>query len=135
MTDPAWVAGVLDCLARVRIRDTDSGSQLAELSISSPRLDLLAVLARSTGVKVVRVRRHYARAGCRAHCPDPHDHVDSDTGRWQLTGARAVVVLRVCRPYLVTLAAEVDEILAATGDAPIKPATLAKIRALGWTVD
>lgn len=130
--DPAWVAGVLDSLARIRLRETDAGTMLAEVSISSAKLGVLDALAEVTGVKVVRVRRHYKRLGCSDHCTVKHHMVDSETGRWQVVGARAVVVLRACRPHLHALADEADAVLEAAGDAPVKPATAAKMHELGW---
>lgn len=128
----AYVAGILDSLARVRVRELDNGTKLAVVAISSPNLDLLRVVAQLTGVKVVRVRRSYGRVGCTQHCDQPHLHVSSDTGRWELVGVRAVMVLRAVRPYLVTLANEVDDVLAVTANAPAKPATVRKMHALGW---
>jgi hypothetical protein len=134
VTQVAYVAGVIDSLARVRIRDTDDGTRLAVVAISSPKLDLLRTVAQLTGVRVVRVRRHYGRVGCTVHCDEPHLHVESDTGRWELVGARAVIVLTAVRPYLVTLADEVDAVLRVTRKAPSKPATIRKMHALGWEV-
>lgn len=128
----AWVAGVLDSLARVRIRETDDGTSLPVVAISSPKLDLLRAVAELTGVQVVRVRRRYDRVGCDVHCDKRHLHVQSDTGRWELVGARAVVVLRAVRPYVVRLGDEIDTVLAATAAAPCKPSTLRKMAELGW---
>lgn len=130
----AHLAGVIDSLGRVRVRETDEGTRLAVVAISSPDLTLLRYVAGHTGVRVVRVRRRYDRLGCEEHCDKRHLHVHSDTGRWELVGARAVVVLRNVRPYLVKLGAEVDAVLAVTAEAPVKAATVRKMRELGWEV-
>jgi len=128
----AHLAGVLDALARIRVRELDNGTALAVVAISSPDLELLRYVAGKTGVKVVRVRRSYDRLGCELHCDKRHLHVASDTGRWELVGARAVIVLRSVRPYLVKLGDQVDQVLEVTSSAPVKPATVAKMAALGW---
>lgn len=128
----SYMAGVLDSLGRVRVRELDNGTQLAQVAISSPNLALLRHVAQLTGVTVTRVRRHYTRVGCTTHCKEKHLHVESDTGRWELTGARAVIVLKAVRPFLVLLGSEVDTVLAATAGAPRKPATVRKMVELGW---
>lgn len=129
----AYVAGVLDAMGRVRVEPADSsGTLMPYVGISSANLGPLQHLARLTGVGVTMVRRDYMRVGCALHCAKRHRHVESVTGRWQLTGARARVVLVAVRPYLVALADEVDAVLDLTADAPSKAATTTKMRALGW---
>ena len=130
--DAAWLAGVLDAIGRIRVRYADSGTALAEVAVSSPHVELLEKVAAMTGVKVTPVRRDYNRLGCSEHCREPHLHVESITGRWSLTGARAVIVLRAIRPHLVVLGPDADRVLAYAGDAPFKKATVDKMRALGW---
>lgn len=131
-TRTAYVAGVLDAVGRVRIRELDNGTRLATVAISSPNLPLLRHVAALTGVRVVHVKRRYDRVGCETHCDARHLHVVSDTGRWELVGARAVILLRSVRPYSVRLANDIDFALAVAGDAPVKPATVRKMRSLGW---
>lgn len=131
-TDVAYVAGLVDALGRVRTRETTAGTLIAELSISSGNVSALSYVAHLTGVRVVRTSRRYPRVGCREHCPDPHRVVESASARWQLTGARAVVVLRAIRPYLRALGDTVDEVLDMTADAPSKPGTTRRMISLGW---
>jgi hypothetical protein len=131
-TDLAYLAGLLDAVGRFRVHVTDDGTHLAHVGISSPNLALLRWCARLTGVRVTNVRRDYDRLGCGEHCDEPHLHVESVTGRWQLVGARALVVLLETRPYLQTRGDEADAVIAATRAAPVKPATLRKMRSLGW---
>lgn len=129
----AYLAGVVDSLGRIRIRYSGV-SELAVVAISSANLELLERIARTTGVKVIHVRRAYSRLGCMEHCEDPHLHVRSYTGRWELTGARAVIFLRSVLPYLVQLNHAATRVLASTGGAPVKPATIRKMAELGWSV-
>lgn len=130
----AWCAGVIDALGHIRLRETDVGSQLAMVSVSTALVPIAERLAELTGMKVTTVRRNYTRFGCTDHCTEPHLHVDSNTGRWSLTGSRANTFLLAVRPYLVVKADVVDEVLAATADAPRKPRTSEKMAQLGWPV-
>lgn len=126
-----YLAGVVDALAHLGVRDA-SGRQLAQLTVSTADAQLAQHCAALTGVSVTTVRRDYRRLGCSAHCEEPHLHVISTTARWQLVGARAVVVLRAVRPMLWVKSERVDDLLAAVGDAPTKSATMTKMRELGW---
>jgi ribosomal protein L30E len=129
----SYLAGVIDSLGRIRVRQVGE-TKLAVVAISSPNRALLSHVAQLTGVRVVSVTRDYARLGCTTHCEKPHLHVVSATARWELVGARAVVVLRAILPHLVLLAPEAVAVLDLCGDAPAKPATLTKMRELGWTL-
>ena len=128
----AWCAGVVDALALVRLRETNAGSALAYVGVSTALLPVAAQLADLTGTRVTTVRRNYDRAGCTSHCLEPHLHVDSTTARWSLTGARAVTFLQAVRPWLTVKAELVDMALAASAGAPSKPATTQKMADLGW---
>lgn len=130
----AWCAGVVDTLGSIKTRPMDTGSELAYVAISSPRMDLLQVLADLTGSSVVAVRRDYKRLGCGEHCTEAHQHVQSVTGRWSLTGAKAIVFLTAIEPYLVTKREDAAAALAVGTDAPHKPATLKKMYELGWPI-
>jgi hypothetical protein len=130
----AYVAGLLDAIGRIRVRELANGTRLASVGISSPNMPLLRHMAELTGVGLTTVQRDYQRLGCGEHCQKPHLHVVSVTGRWEVTGARAQVVLRATRPYLVTRAADADHALAVAEDAPRKGATLRKMADLGWAL-
>ena len=127
----AYIAGVIDCLGLVNIRETET-SKLAQITVSFGNLDLLKYCAERTGVGVTTVTRDYKRMGCSSHCDEPHLHVTSVTGRWQLVGARAVIVLLNVQPYLVSKAKDAADVLDVTADAPRKGATSGKMRGLGW---
>lgn len=128
----AHLAGLLDAIGRVRVQESAEGTRLAHVGISSPNLGLLQHCARLTGVRVTHVHRDYDRLGCGEHCGEAHLHVESTTGRWQLVGARASVVLAAVRPYLTTLGPEADAVLEACEGAAWKPATRRKMVELGW---
>lgn len=130
----AWCGGVIDALGLIRLRDTDAGSTLAYVGISTSLLPIAEHLAELTGTKVTTVRRDYDRLGCSTHCTEAHLHVSSVTARWSLTGSRASAFLAAVRPYLNVKADVVDEVLAATKAAPRKSATLHKMADLGWPV-
>jgi hypothetical protein len=132
-TTIAYVAGILDTVGRFRVEITDEGTRLPHVGASSPNLPVLRYLAGLTGVTVTDVVRRYDRLGCGEHCTEPHLHVDSVTGRWQLVGYRATVVLAAVVPYLrgpetETAVALLDLGLGATH----KPQTAAAMTRLGW---
>lgn len=128
----AWCAGVIDVMGLISLRKMKTGSELAAVSISSTRLDLLHEIADLTGTTVVMVHRDYNRLNCNEHCPDKHSHVISSTGRWSLTGARAAVFLNAIEPYLRLKKEKVQEAVDVGASAPHKAATMRKMYALGW---
>lgn len=130
----AWCGGVIDAIGLIRLRETDAGSQLASVSVSTANLPIAERLASLTGMSVTKVVRDYKRMGCGEHCTEPHLHVASVTARWSLTGARANAFLTAVRPHLFFKADAADEVLAATADAPRKPRTTQKMRELGWPI-
>lgn len=127
----AYLAGVVDALGRLRTRETDAGL-LPEVSVSSPRLELLAVLAQHTGVRVVGVHRDYQRLGCSEHCDRRHQHVQSDTGRWQVTGYRATVLLHALHPYLIRHRADAARLVLLGMSSGHKASTANDMHRLGW---
>lgn len=138
LTEPdyAWCAGVIDTLGLVKLRPSPAtGTELAYVAISSPRIDILERLAEMTGSTVVTVNRQYNRLGCDEHCTEPHVHVHSTTGRWSLTGAKALVFLSAIQPYVHMRREEIDKVLAVGSVAPRKLATVEKMAELGWPVE
>lgn len=132
----AWCAGVVDAIGLVRQRELKAtGSLLAYVGVSTAHLGIAERLAELTGTRPTIVRRNYNRLGCSAHCTEPHQHVNSVTARWSLTGARARVFLQAVRPMLALKGQVVDETLWATQDAPFKPAVASKMVELGWPIE
>jgi hypothetical protein len=78
------------------------------------------------------VIRDYDRVGCGTHCTEPHLHVDSVTGRWQLVGYRATVVLANVLPYLVDRHDDAEALVVLGLAADHKTQTAAAMRRLGW---
>lgn len=130
--DIAWCAGVIDALGLVKTRSMETGSELAMVQVSTPMVDLTYKLAALTGVKVIGVHRQYNRLGCDEHCTEAHVQVFSDTGRWTLVGARALIFLEAVLPHIRTKRAEIQDAIAKGQAAPFKDATVAKMRRMGW---
>jgi hypothetical protein len=128
----AWCAGVVDALGLIRTRPMQTGSELCYVAVSSSKLDVLNALAELTGTKVTMVHREYSRVGCDEHCTEAHQHVNSTTGRWSLTGARALVFLLAIEPHLRGKAEDARSAIAAGETAPVKEATVRKMYELGW---
>jgi len=127
----AYVAAVLDTLGGVRTRRTGDGTDLP-MVYAHGATAVLDTLAEWTGTKVTVTRRNYSRSGCADHCPEPHHHIVSTSGRWSVTGVKATVVLWNVRPYLRVHADDARSALVLGMAAPFKPATPEKMRALGW---
>lgn len=133
-SDLAWYAAVIDSRAALSERPTD-GQVLPMVSVHGPDMPLLQELARGTGVKVSEIHRAYSKSLCSEHCPEAHRHVVSNSGRWQLTGGRATVVLSACLPYIRVQREQAERLLAISKDARLTTTTLGGMRALGWPVD
>lgn len=129
----AYLAGIIDVQARITTRSVGDAT-LPMVAVSSPNHALLHWLGEITGVRPFVTSRSYARHACGTHCPSPHAHVTSTSGRWCVSGAKATVLLRAVRPLLRLQAEDADAALAAGRAAAFKPATVAKMRQLGWPV-
>lgn len=128
----AWCAGVVDVMGVIRTRSMKTGAELGYVGVSTSKRDLLEQLAELTGTGVTTVNRDYKRLGCGEHCNEAHLHVHSSTGRWSITGARAVVFLSAIEPYMLLQRGRANDVIAAGMMAPRKPATLRKMYSLGW---
>lgn len=132
--DIAWCAGVIDVLGLVKTRFMKTGSELAYVQVSTPFIDVTQRLAKLTGVKVVMVHRQYNRLGCDEHCTEAHIHVLSETARWTLVGARAIVFLEAILPFVHVKREDIKKALAKGQNAPMKEATFQKMHQLGWPI-
>jgi hypothetical protein len=128
----AHVAGILDAMARFRVRTTPDGTNLPYVAVSCPNMPLLEYLGSLTGVVPFTTSRAYEKHRCTEHCSEPHQHVVSASGRWSVSGAKATVVLAAITPHLRFQKTEAEDLLAVGLEAPRKPATPAKMAALGW---
>lgn len=130
----AYVAGVVDLLGLIRVRDLPNGTRLPVVQMHGNYMPTFAYFGELTGTKAIVTRRSYSRAGCAQHCKEKHQHIVSKSGRWSLTGAKATIVLWNIRPFLRIQADKADEALVVGLDTRFKPATLEKMRQLGWEV-
>lgn len=96
--DLAYMAAVIDNYAKLTTRKVHA-DELPMITIQG-KLPVLPLLAEATGVSLMRLDKDYTRHQCSEHCPDRHMAIESWTHRWQLTGARATVVLFNVEPYL-----------------------------------
>lgn len=133
VADLAYVAALVDAMGGVKIRRTPEGTDLPVV-YAHGKIDILAPLGTLTGTKVIETRRNYSRSGCAEHCPLPHQHIVSVSGRWSVTGVKATVVLWNIRPYLRVHADAARTGVVVGTAAPFKPATPQKMAALGWHI-
>ena len=135
----AYLAGVLDTRAVVRIRLVGGSgarqgvmSSLPYLALSCGDAELLDWLCRLTGVKSVVTTRTYDKHRCLEHCEESHDHVQSTSGRWSVSGSRATVLLSATLPYVRLQEDRWRKALQAGLSADRKEAVAQKMSALGW---
>jgi hypothetical protein len=128
------VAGVVDLLGLIRVRDLPNGTRLPVMQMHGNHMPTFTYLSELTGTKAIVVRRSYSRAGCAQHCKEKHQHITSVSGRWSLTGAKATIVLWNIRPYLRVQADRAEEALNVGLRTRFKAATLEKMRQLGWDI-
>lgn len=133
VADLAYIAGVIDTRGHIATRSV-RGATLPLLAVSSSESALLEWLGDATGTRPVSTRRDYGRMGCSAHCPEPHLHVTSVSGRWSVTGVKATVVLFGVAPYLRVRAEDAQAAVTLGLSAGFKQATVTKMAALGWPV-
>jgi hypothetical protein len=132
-TTAAYVAAIIDTQGLITVRNTGT-SIIPVLAVSSPNMPMLNWLGELTGVTAFPVKRDYHRLLCSEHCDEPHVHVQSVTGRWSLTGAKATVLLHNVIPHMQFQTEMASEALRIGLNAPSKAATWAKMRELGWTL-
>lgn len=131
----AYVAGVVDLLGLIRVRTLpDSGTQLPVVQLHGPHMDTFSYLGELTGTKAIVTRRAFVRAGCTQHCKEKHQHVQSVSARWSLTGVKATVVLWNVRPFLRVQTERAGEALEVGLRTRFKPATVRRMQELGWDV-
>lgn len=133
--DIGWVAGVIDSRATLFVRHSATGAPLASvtLTVAAERRALVERLCALTGVTVVQTRKDYNRSSCSEHCPEKHVHISNDYYRWSLTGARALVVLRLCLPYLTVRSEQAAQMISECRETRVTSAPVARMRALGWS--
>lgn len=133
-TDLAWCAGVMDTMGLVKIRTLSNGTLLPLVFFHSTKIEILEKLSELAGGKVTIVNKSYVRSPCVQHCQEPHVHISSTSGRWTISGARALIFLSGVEPFIRVRRQEIVEVIALGSAAPRKPATVEKMREMGWPI-
>jgi len=131
--DRAYTAALIDTLAVLRLR-TVRGTQLPIVAIHGSYPSVLTWLAERTGTQVVQTVRDYHRGACEEHCPGPHVHIQSMSGRWQVTGVRATILLYNIRAYMKFQVDEAQELIEAGLAAGYSGSAANSMAQLGWTL-
>lgn len=133
--DIAYFAGVLDSQARIRVTATGSSKALLPwIAVSSPSTVLTDALSEASGVRAFIRDRESNAHRCAEHCTSKHDHRRSLRSVWQVSGARATIILSASLPYLRMQVQEAREAVAAGLTAQHWGETPSKMAALGWPV-
>jgi hypothetical protein len=124
----AYIAALVDTLGKLTVRRVHR-DELPVITIQG-KYEILPWLAEATGVKLMRLEKAYARHQCTDHCPERHMAIESWTYRWQLVGARAVVLLEAIEPYMKLQGRLARDLVAAGRGVAFKPAVLREMREL-----
>lgn len=127
----AYLAGVVDALAIIRERPYGR-TVLPMVAVHGQVSAPMRLLASRTGTRITVTRRDFTRAGCAEHCPERHQHVVSESGRWSVSGTRATILLSAIRPYLQVQTYAADEAIELGLSVHRKPAVAEKMAGLGW---
>ena len=132
--DRSYVAALVDVFGRLRARDV-RGSRLPEVTIQGSRIDALDWLANITGVRVSVIGKDYTRHQCSEHCPDKHTRIAATTRRWQVTGARATILLHDIEPYMRVQGRQARALVQEGSVVGVKPPVVREMKRLGWSTD
>lgn len=128
--DLSYVAALVDSFARLKVREVHE-TPLPEVTIQG-RIAALPWLADLTGVKIIEITKGYNRHQCTDHCPQAHTRIESLTGRWVLTGARATIVLFNVLPYLRVQRREALQLVGTGQTIGYKTNVVNDMKRLGW---
>lgn len=130
--DIAYAAAIIDNLAVLRAREYRN-TTLPVVEVSG-RHGALPWLGELTGVRVIPTARSYLRHGCAEHCPTKHQHIESASFRWSVTGTRATIVLAAVEPYLRVQAAKARELVEAGLAVQYQGQVVNDLREHGWPI-
>lgn len=133
-TEYAYIAGILDIMARITTMETTDGTRLPLVAVSTTDTGILNYLGEVSGITPFLTHRSYDKHRCIEHCETAHEHVVSTSGRWSVSGAKATIILHNVRPFLRMQLDAAEDALEVGLVAPFKPATPAKMVELGWKV-
>lgn len=128
--DLAYIGALVDNLGKLTTRVV-TRDELPVLTIQGKHA-VLPWLAEVTGVRLIELDKSYSRHQCSEHCPDKHMPIESWTHRWQVTGARAIVVLYNVEPYMRVQDHEARVLLRLGGLVQVKGTTMNDMARLGW---
>lgn len=130
--DLSYAAALIDSFGTLKVREVHE-TLLPEVIIQG-KIAALPWLAEITGVKVIEIRKGYNRHQCTDHCPQAHTRIESLTGRWVVTGARATVVLHNVEPYMRVQARKARDLVEAGQAIGYKTNVVNDMIKLGWQV-
>lgn len=131
--DLAYAAALVDTLGALTLRDVGP-SQLPVVTLQGRFTEALAWLGEQTGTKIIVLQREFMRSGCTHHCPEPHVHIRSSSGRWQISGAKATIVLHNLLPYLRTQDETARTLIEAGRSIGYKGQVVQAMAAKGWDI-
>lgn len=132
--DLAYMAALIDNLAVLKTRLVN-GSDLPAIVLTTTRSpEAVRFLARCSGSQVTTLVREYNKKGCIAHCKQPHLHIDTTGHRWQVTGAKATIVLHNLLPYMRVQKDLARKLIEAGRTIGYKGQVVNRMRELGWDI-
>lgn len=129
----AYAAALIDTLAVMKLREVGP-TQLPELAINARYTGALTWLGQQTGTRISTIERDYHRGACAAHCPEPHVHIVSKSGRWVVTGVKATIVLHNVLPYLRVQRVTAIDLVTAGQTIGYKGNVVEVMRNRGWEI-
>jgi hypothetical protein len=131
--DLAYAAALVDTLAVLNVREVGP-SGLPMVTIHSKYQPALAWLGERTQSKITTVKRDYQRASCADHCPEAHIHIVSESGRWQVSGVKATIVLHNLLPFLRVQDETARTLIEAGKSIGYKGQVVQRMKELGWEI-
>jgi len=148
-----WVAAMIDYRGlpiRKGGKNRAGGRQQLTLLVESKNLAITDELCRLTGTEPdnsdARPRKPWMRRGCTEHCPEPDVEYPGEgglpaMGKWTVSGAAALIVLKAVQPYMITdrgissMIREIEENLVTSGRGVgnVRKA-VQRLKGLGWPI-
>lgn len=132
--DLIYAAALIDTLAVLKTRLVN-GSDLPVIAMTTTRhVPAARFLGALTATRLTPLVKDYTHRGCNQHCPDKHNHVLSEGVRWQVTGAKATIVLHNVLPALRVQAGEAQRLVSLGRQIGYKGQVVNRMRELGWEI-
>lgn len=128
------MAALVDNLAVLKTREVN-GSELPVIALTTSRSpEAVQLLAASTASKVTEIVRNYRRKGCNQHCTRAHLHVDTTGYRWQVTGAKATIILHSLLPHMRVQTVLAGRLVVVGKTIGYSTSVVTRMRELGWPI-